>query len=303
VLRQWLAAAAMGEEAKAWSRPATALDAAVQSTVLAEARRWGLPLRFHQGSPLLDYPAERLDATRIAALGAATLPPATILPFCDSTNTRVLEQREIQLCLAEAQWAGRGRRGRSWYSPFGRHLYLSLRLPALPEKSSSLPLVAALSVHHVLADRLPGLWVKWPNDLWVDGRKLGGFLLEGRRRGGRQDWVLGMGLNCHEDPGLEPSATCLAEHGLNVDRNVLAAAILRQWQEDFALLASVGFAAFCERWTAADRLCGELLEIRQEGRCRPGRALGVDDEGRLHVEIHGREECLDAADVRVRPRP
>ncbi|MGC9239640.1 MAG: biotin--[acetyl-CoA-carboxylase] ligase [Acidithiobacillus sp.] len=296
------AAAGNGARAAAESA-AVRLDASTQAVVLAEARHWGLPLRFDRDRPVLDYPAERLDAARIAKLAGPGLPPAEILPFCDSTNTRILEQAELQLCLSEAQWAGRGRRGRSWYSPFGRHLYLSLRLSTPAEPPASLPLVAALSAYQVLAAQLPGLWVKWPNDLWLDGRKLGGFLAEGRRRGGQQDWVLGMGLNCHLDPGLDASGTCLAEHGQRVDRNALAAAILRQWQADFPLLASAGFTAFAERWAAADRLCGQTVEVQRDGQCGLGQARGVDHAGRLRVQIAGEERYLDAADVRIRPAP
>ncbi|MBU2728726.1 biotin--[acetyl-CoA-carboxylase] ligase [Acidithiobacillus caldus] len=283
--------------------PPPQLDDATRRAVLAEAQRWGLPLSFTGNGPILDYPAEPLDAARIAA--DAGYPPQSVrtLAFCDSTNTRLFEATGLMLCLAEAQWAGRGRRGRSWYSPFGRHLYLSLRLPAIPGTSASLPLVAALSVHQLLAAQLPGLWVKWPNDLWVGGQKLGGFLLEGRYCGGRQDWVLGMGLNCHLDPSLEPAATCLAEHGLIVHRNELAAAILRQWRKDFALLDQAGFVAFTQRWKVADRLRDRIVEIQQDGRQRLGRALGVDEEGRLQVRIEGHEERLHAADVRIRARP
>ena len=114
----------------------------------------------------------------------------------DSTNERAKLLAEAgapygTLVTADEQSAGRGRQGRAWSAPPGSSLLLSLIVRNLEERHALLPLAAAVAV----CDALPDLdcRIKWPNDVWVDGRKLCGILLEGRPQEG---WaVLGIGLN------------------------------------------------------------------------------------------------------------
>ena len=115
----------------------------------------------------------------------------------DSTNERAKELADAgaphgTLVTADEQSAGRGRQGRAWTAPPGSAVLMSLILRDLDERHALLPLAAAVAVCEAVgSDRAP--MVKWPNDVWIDRRKVAGILIEGRPQEG---WaVLGIGLN------------------------------------------------------------------------------------------------------------
>ncbi|MBU2766846.1 biotin--[acetyl-CoA-carboxylase] ligase [Acidithiobacillus ferrivorans] len=276
----------------------------LQPALLAEAAEWGFPLYARGGSVHLEYPAASLSAQEIATIGG--IDPAHIhLPLCcASTNTEVLQDTSVDVCLTESQWAGRGRRGRQWSSPFGRHLYLSYGWTQHRPVNTALTIVAALSVFTLLQARLPDLWVKWPNDLWVGGRKLGGILVEARPRGhGKTRLVVGLGLNIHDDPALPATAVSLADLDIRVTRNTLAGAVLRQWQEDFARFAAVGLTPFLPTWKEADRLTHQTVQISDAQGVRTAQVLGLGPDGRLQVSYTDTDTAwLNAGDVSLRPQ-
>ena len=272
--------------------------------LLAEAGEWGFPLYARDGGVRLEYPAAPLSAQKIADIDG--IDPARIhLPLCcASTNTEVLQDTRVDVCLTESQWAGRGRRGRQWSSAFGRHLYLSYGWTQHSPVNAALTIVAALSVFTLLQARLPDLWVKWPNDLWVGGRKLGGILVEARpRRHGETRLVVGLGLNIHDDPSLPDSAVSLADLGVRVTRSTLAGAILRQWREDFARFAEAGFTPFLPLWKKADRLTRQSVQISDAQGMRAAQVLGLGSDGRLQVTCTDTGTVwLSAGDVSLRPQ-
>ncbi|MBU2733799.1 biotin--[acetyl-CoA-carboxylase] ligase [Acidithiobacillus ferridurans] len=274
------------------------------SALLAEAGEWGFPLYARDGGVQLEYPAAPLCAQEIADIGG--IDPAHIhLPLCcASTNAEILQDAGMDVCLTESQWAGRGRRGRRWSSPFGRHLYLSYGWTQLRPVHAALTIVAALSVFTLLRARLPDLWIKWPNDLWVGGRKLGGILVEARpRRHEETRLVVGLGLNIHDDPGLPATAVSLADLDIRVTRSTLAGAILRQWREDFARFADEGFTPFLPLWEKADRLTGQPVQISDAQGVREARVLGLGPDGRLQVSCADTGTIwLSAGDVSLRPQ-
>ena len=281
----------------AW--PADNLD-----ELLAEADEWGFPLYARDGGVHLEYPAAPLSAQEIADIGG--IDPAHIhLPLCcASTNTEVLQDTRVDVCLTESQWAGRGRRGRQWSSAFGRHLYLSYGWTQHSPVNAALTIVAALSVFTLLQARLPDLWVKWPNDLWVEGRKLGGILVEAHPRGdGETRLVVGLGLNIHDDPSLPATAVSLADLDIRVTRSTLAGAILRQWREDFARFAEEGFTPFLPLWKKADRLTRQPVQVSDTQGVRAAQVLGLGSDGRLQVTCTDTGTVwLSAGDVSLRPR-
>ena len=120
---------------------------------------------------------------------------------------------------ADAQDAGRGRRGRAWFSPPGANLYVSVLLRPGPVRPSSRLGALGLAVGVGLREGLPPLRapvvLKWPNDLKVEGRKLGGILCEARWIDDEPEVVVGFGLNVHPSAfpaALRSQATCLADH-------------------------------------------------------------------------------------------
>jgi BirA family biotin operon repressor/biotin-[acetyl-CoA-carboxylase] ligase len=209
----------------------------------------------------------------------------------DSTNTRARELAAAgaphgTLVTAAEQVAGRGRQGRVWTAPPGRALLMSLVLRDWPRL---LPLAAALAVAEVASERSR---IKWPNDVLVEGRKVAGILVEGRSQEG---WmVLGVGLNVAlrpDDfpPELRDSAGTLGRDPGQVEpalRELLGA--LAGWlaRPDNEVLTA---------FRARDALAGQ--EITWTG--GSGRAVGVDDSGRLVVQTdEGRVE-LDAGEVHL----
>ncbi|MHB1737103.1 MAG: biotin--[acetyl-CoA-carboxylase] ligase [Acidithiobacillus sp.] len=274
--------------------------------LLAEAAEWGFPLYARNGGAHLEYPAAPLSAQEIADIGG--IDPAHIhLPLCcASTNAEVLQDTRVDVCLTESQWAGRGRRGRQWSSPFGRHLYLSYGWTQHSPVNAALTIVAALSVFTLLQARLPDLWVKWPNDLWVGECKLGGILVEARPHDhGETRLVVGLGLNIHDDPTLPTTAVSLADLDIKVTRSTLAGAILRQWRKDFARFAEEGFTPFLPLWEKADRLTRQTVQINNAQGVREARVLGLSPDGRLQVSYTDTDTgtaWLSAGDVSLRPQ-
>jgi BirA family biotin operon repressor/biotin-[acetyl-CoA-carboxylase] ligase len=245
----------------------------------------------------------------------------TVLQETDSTNSALARlptgRRHAHALLTEAQTAGRGRRQRTWHSPAGGNIYLSLgwRFTAQPASLSTLPLVTALCLCLAL-DRagLRGHGVKWPNDILVNGLKVAGILVETQSTGGAPALaIIGIGLNVRM-PGVNADhpaaiidrpwtdlASQLPAARSGVCRNELAAWLLEELLPGLARFEALGFEAFRDEWLARDLLTGKRLRLEGNGGFRYGRALGIDPDGGLEVDIDGYgPQVLYAADVSVR---
>ncbi|SEO96198.1 bifunctional biotin--[acetyl-CoA-carboxylase] ligase/biotin operon repressor BirA [Aquisalimonas asiatica] len=264
----------------------------------------------------LQEPVELLDSGAIrAAMGrptAAMLRDVSVERVVDSTNRRLFEssRRDAlpQALLAEAQSAGRGRRGRDWHSPFGRNLYLSVAWPfdAVPGGLGGLSLAVGIAVADVLSThRTPGLGLKWPNDLLVDDRKLGGILVELQGEpAGPCTAVVGLGLNLFMDdaPAVEQPWTALAEHVISwPGRNVLAGQVLDGIVDALSRFGHEGFPGFVDHWPRHDLLAGKRVRLFAGNRTVDGIAAGVDQTGCLLLERDGRLEPWSAGEVSLRP--
>src|SRR5438128_6047736 len=146
---------------------------------------------------------DRLDAGAIALPGIEV----RVIERCSSTNDLLLnEGKDAQLLAAEEQSAGRGRRGRRWHSARGAGVTFSLaRIVRKPLRElPALSLVAGVAAVRALrALGVARAALKWPNDLVVDGAKLGGILVETRGQRGGSLAVIGIGINCRRDAALE----------------------------------------------------------------------------------------------------
>jgi BirA family transcriptional regulator, biotin operon repressor / biotin---[acetyl-CoA-carboxylase] ligase len=190
------------------------------------------------------------------------------------------------LVTADEQAAGRGRQGRLWTAPPGSSVLMSLLLRELDEL---LPLAAAVAV----CEALPAdAQVKWPNDVWLDRRKVAGILVEGRPQ---QGWaVLGIGVNVttHEfPPELADGATSLRLGGVDTTRDRVLDDVLRSLSEWLSAPPEAVLAA----WRSRDALQGE--RVRWSG--GEGRANGIDDSGGLLVETRTGSITLDAGEVHL----
>lgn len=239
-----------------------------------------------------------------------------VLPTIDSTNSELMRraragQREPTLLVALEQSAGRGRRGKSWQSRPGASLTFSLGLPYQPADWSGLSLAVGVS----LAESLhPEVRLKWPNDLWLQGRKLGGILVEVAVSGDRRHAVIGVGLNVElpellpAPPGVDEAAVvalppvppaALQELEPGRDAGEWLAVVVPALARDLQQFEQGGFAAFAARFAARDALAG--LELRlSDGQQGVGAGVGPDGALRLRT-VNGLVD-VTSAEVSVRPR-
>jgi BirA family biotin operon repressor/biotin-[acetyl-CoA-carboxylase] ligase len=235
--------------------------------------------------------------------------------FTDSTNLMALRNidqfRHSALYLAEHQHAGRGRRGRSWQGPVATNLYFSLmwRFSGGAASLQGLSLVVGLSVGQSLVKiGVPGVGLKWPNDLMHKDGKLAGILLEMQGdASGDVSVVIGVGLNVlmnalhKQSQQIDQPWVDLASIAHRViDRNKLLALIVSQLIENMELFAQRGFSAFSELWhkfhvyqDSYVKLISGEAEI--EGVCR-----GVNNHGALLLERYGVIEAHHGGEISVR---
>jgi len=204
--------------------------------------------------------------------------------------------------LAEEQTAGRGRQGRSWVAPRGRALTLSALVRAPAGSLELLPLAAAAAVCEACEAVTPvRCGVKWPNDVWVDGRKVAGILIEARPQ---EAWaVIGIGLNVATardelPPELRETATSLAlASGREVDRAAALRALLGRLA---ARVPPADHAAAVAAWRERDALHGRRIAWREGAERREGEARGIDARGSLVVFTQtGERVALDAGEVHL----
>ncbi len=262
------------------------------------------------GGYQLDGPLRFLDAGRIRSAMPDCAPVLETRFVVDSTNRELADLRaagsDCQVLIAEGQRAGRGRRGRSWLSPPGRGIYCSVAWSFESGLTGlgALSLVTGLSAADCLAEAgLDSVRVKWPNDLVVDGAKLGGCLVEiGGSAEGPCRAIVGLGINVAIGPvdSLGQPVTDLQAQGLSVDRDRLAGALIQTLSRDLARLDADGFGSFSERWRARDALAGRAVIIHSMSDPVHGRADGVDATGRLWLDTGSERMTVSAGEVSVR---
>jgi BirA family transcriptional regulator, biotin operon repressor / biotin---[acetyl-CoA-carboxylase] ligase len=235
----------------------------------------------------------------------------------DSTNAKLralarAEAAEGTVVLAEGQTAGRGRQGAAWFSPSGVNLYVSVLFrPAIsPRELGVFTFVASLALADAVKDQGVVPAIKWPNDVLVGGRKIGGALVESALHGQAVEHVIvGVGANLNVEvealvAALGPAgrfATSLAaECGHEIDRNAFAAAYLNHLERWVDVWTTDGPSEVVAAWRARDILTGRRVEVRGPDRPYEGRVLGVDETGALLVlDTIGARRSVTAADVRI----
>lgn len=253
---------------------------------------------------MIRWPAEAIWEAVAPTLAGFTV---EVLPEIDSTNTELMRRAregrmEPVLLVAERQTAGRGRLGRAWASEPGASLTFSLGLPLAPVDWSGLSLAVGVS----LAESLhPAVRIKWPNDLWLEERKLVGILVEtaGVAAPGQPRYaVIGAGINIapRAAEGLSTPPAWLQEVLPGIDAGAALLRVVPPLVQAVQGFEALGFAPFQPRFAARDLLRERLVNLSDGVQ---GTAHGVDDSGALLVHTASGMKTITSSEVSVRPAP
>lgn len=290
---------------------------------VAKLADWGLAVEAAPGSGY--RLARRIDLLEAEALRAALTPAVAarlakleVFTEIGSTNRHLAAAPpplgKLDVCLAEFQTAGRGRRGRRWNVPLGGGICLSVgwQFEGMPAEIAALTLAVGVAVRRVLLRVAElGVELKWPNDLVHDERKLGGILLElvAEAHGGAHV-VAGIGINVSLPPALLPSLSDWPKGAIDLAaalgrappaRSALAGALVNELAELFVDYPARGFGVYRKEWEAADFLRGRAVMLDDVATPLSGTAAGIDVDGALLVETSdGGRRRIVAGDVSVR---
>ena len=234
-----------------------------------------------------------------------------------STNERLLHgsatpaKGGLAVCLAGHQSAGRGRNGKSWHSPAGAGLLLSVSRTATRAPDGSLALALGVAIAEGLetfvSDRVE---LKWPNDLVAQDRKLGGILVETSTHGGTETRVVaGLGVNIRVskeqrdrvagEGGMEPAALSELDQRKPPEPDVLAAAMITAIAHVLESHPVDGFGRWTDDWNRRDWLAGKRIEASSGADTHVGTAAGVDSSGALLLKESSGERRILSAEIRL----
>jgi BirA family biotin operon repressor/biotin-[acetyl-CoA-carboxylase] ligase len=231
----------------------------------------------------------------------------------DSTNLRAKELAaggapEGTVVIAERQTEGRGRKGRSWFSPAGGGIYISMILrPTMPpNEAPGITLMTGIAAAEALSSVTTlDARIKWPNDILVHGKKIAGILTEISTEMDRIDYVVvGLGLNVNipreslAEELQERATSVLIETGMHHARVGLIQAILEQFETYYRTLQDEGFEPIRKRWKELSNIIGQRISVEMIGRVRTGRAVDIGTDGVLILEDEqGGLERIASGDV------
>ncbi|MCW0355733.1 bifunctional biotin--[acetyl-CoA-carboxylase] ligase/biotin operon repressor BirA [Pantoea ananatis] len=275
-------------------------------------KSWGLEVYTVTGKGY-SFPAPLQLLNEQEILGQLSQADIAVIPVIDSTNQYLLERMHSlpsgSVCLAEYQQAGRGRRGRHWFSPFGANLYMSMywRLEQGPAAAMGLSLVIGI----IMAETLRSLGaqdvrVKWPNDIYLHDRKLAGILVElTGKTGDAAQIVMGAGINLAmrtaEAVQINQGWINLQEAGVTINRNELAATLINRLREALPVFEQEGLTPFVTRWAELDNFINRPVKLLIGEREVHGIARGIDNQGGLQLEQDGKIQSWVGGEISLRP--
>lgn len=231
-----------------------------------------------------------------------------------STNAFMLshtsELKRGDVCVAEYQSAGRGRRGRTWVSPYGHHLYFSQfwSFPQGMAQAMGLSLVVACTLVEVLKSYdVENIGVKWPNDIYLNHKKLAGILIE---MSGQADsecqLIIGIGVNMamseEQAKGIDQPWSDLSTLATMPDKTDLVIALQKQLKRDIQLFEREGLAAFKARWQEADLFYGKEIRLLMGENYVDGICRGVDEQGAVLLETADGIQAFIGGEISLRAR-
>jgi BirA family biotin operon repressor/biotin-[acetyl-CoA-carboxylase] ligase len=209
--------------------------------------------------------------------------------------------------FAESQSGGRGRRGNKWLSASGQSILCSILLMDFVCPGELMATVSAVAVAEAIAKICKvDARIKWPNDVMIDGKKVAGVLLESRPGKNGSDYVIGVGINCHqpkeffENTELLMPATCLdIETGSFINRNHIAGELLKAF-DNWLEIAKSHPSKIIDRWTSLSTQLGTLVTVEYNQQRFSGNCIGVDPAAGLILQLDkGGVRMFDAAHTTI----
>lgn len=218
-----------------------------------------------------------------------------IFETISSTNDYLKENLVVNgpnICLAEMQTAGRGRRGNLWHSPFGQNIYLSYAYKFQKDVSELSGLSLAVGISCINAIKECGIdekiMLKWPNDVVWQGHKIIGNLIEiVSENYGDSTAIIGVGINVNmlqDSENITQNWTSLRKiAGRYIDRTQLCIALIRNLHDSLARFAAYGLQDFMQRWQELDALYD--TKVKPSSSAHEGIAMGIDPRGNLLLKL------------------
>ena len=238
-----------------------------------------------------------------------TPPSLEVYRVATSTNDIVMGKllrgsKKDCLCLAEAQTEGKGRRGRIWVSPFGRNVYMSYGFAFKPEISrlEGLSVGVGIEVAESLIEAgLTRVGLKWPNDLILDQKKLGGILVEmAPTKNDSTAVVVGLGINLRlslSDAELIDQPHAVAGHGIEISRNRLIGGLALSVISAVKKCSEKGFVDYKSKWNRFNSHAGEFIRLKRADQSISGFDKGIDAKGNLVLDINGEKKVFNSGEV------
>lgn len=237
----------------------------------------------------------------------------SVFEAIDSTNEylkTVKNARGLQFCVAEFQSKGRGRLGRQWVAPFAKNISLSCLLPFHKDISelAGLSLVISLAVLRTLQHFgvKEDVYVKWPNDVLCQNKKISGILIEIQAEShGVSQVIIGVGLNVNilkidEEKINQPSTSLREVLGQYFDRNLVCAVLINQLQDYIQRFVKQGFQIFIDEWVAAEGMKGKKIALKTVHDTVRGEAAGINDQGHLLLRLpNGEIKAFSSGDTTI----
>lgn len=256
---------------------------------------------------------ELLNHSEILANIEGRLDRLDVLLNTESTNSHLLKIASDHMgkryaVLAEKQELGRGRRGRTWVSPFGKNVYLSLLWSFSGGLASleGLSLVIAIAVEKALSELgVKNAQLKWPNDVYLDSKKLAGILLEvSGEYNGYCQVVIGVGLNIklseYDAESIDQPWSQLSNYLADESRNVIVAKIISHLICAIEQFEKEGFSGFRDYWLANDAFYNQEVDLILPQQARSGVAKGVNAKGELLFQTDSGVESINAGELSLR---
>ncbi len=225
----------------------------------------------------------------------------------DSTNDYLIEfanPNEYCLCVAESQTKGRGRNLKRWQSPKYENIYMSLSFSSNNELKnfSSFSLVSALAVHNVLSRQDIFTEIKWPNDIYLNKKKIGGILIETLAKGDENLIVVGIGLNVfmenNTEIGRDWTSLKLEFENIKIDRNEIISEIANEVLLLKSNFEKKGFEGFVKDFNKLNFLKDKKVFLSNSF-YKEGTALDINSDGSLNVKVGNQTKKISSGEVSI----